>query len=115
MVMSVTWNKEDVFLKRKFEILKAWFADVRIDGTNWVHESTQPTPPCPNQCWLETENDNNQNFLERLSWRALLLNLVAGDLPAGPPLPPRGDMLGDKEALINSKCTWCLKININTF
>lgn len=58
---------------------------------------TQCTRPCSNQCWLETGKCNDQNFLERLSWSALLLNLVAGDLPGEAPLPARGDMLGGTE------------------
>lgn len=61
------------------------------------HKNAQSTHACCNQCWLVTKNHNDQNFLERLSWRALLLNLVAGDLPGDAPLPPRGDMLGEKK------------------
>lgn len=40
------WKREgSVSQEDKFEILKACFAaDVPIDGTNWVHKSTQPTP-----------------------------------------------------------------------
>lgn len=64
------------------------------------------TCPCSNQCWLETENCNDQNFLERLSWRALLLNLVAGDLPGDAPLPARGDMLGERERERGGKNYW---------
>lgn len=80
---------------------------------------------CLNQCCLETENDNNQNFLERLSWRALFLNLpMAGDFPAAVALPPRGDALEEKQNLDNWKYSKCiivfelwyfLKLEIFTF
>lgn len=55
-------------------------------------------PPFTHQCSFGRENNNNQNFLERLSWRALLLNLrEAGDLPGDAALPARGDKLGRQE------------------
>lgn len=81
-----------------------------------THTHTQCTHPCSNQCWLETENCNDQNFLERLSWSALLLNLVPGDLPGDAPLPARGDMLGyrkrDREkknsaSVFKVDCSYC--------
>lgn len=78
-------------------------------------KNAQSTHACSNQWWLVTRNHNDQNFLERLSWRALLLNLVAGDLPGDAPLPPRGDVLGEKKrALINiNKCIQALITNVH--